>query len=90
MGGSHQSSSTTAISNQHEDIHNTMDASVHLDNNHGVNDIDVGNVGMGTTIYNLQNLQAQQMQLQSVKTQLQNLGANAVYHPESNSLVLLV
>ena len=84
MGGGHHSTTTTTV-NQHEDIHNVMDSHVDLNNSHGKNNIDVGNVGAGSTIYQMQNLA-----LGDIKPQLQNLGANAVYIPESNSLVLLV
>ena len=59
-----------------------MDASTNIDNEGGRHNIYVpGGTGVGATIY-LQNLQA-------AKFQLQQLGANAVYVPESNSLVLL-
>ena len=82
MGPSHQSSSTTVNSRQHEDISAKMDASTNIDNEGGRHNIYVpGGTGVGATIY-LQNLH-------EAKFQLQQLGANAVYVPESNSLVLL-
>ena len=81
MGG-HSSSSTTKISSKmREEIDNILDQSVNIHNEYGVHDITAGDLGRGTTVY-LQNLQ-------SVKPQLQNLGANAVYIPDSNQLVLL-
>ena len=81
MGGHSSSSSTTVNSRQHEDITNILRAGTNIDNSYGVHNIKAGDTGVGVTIY-LQNLQAH-------KTQLQQLGANAVYHPETNSLVLL-
>ena len=85
MGG-HHSTNTVVEKKASLDQHNLQDTSVHMDNSHGKNNIHGRNVGAGSTIYqNLQNLN-----LDSAKMQLQNLGANAVYIPETNSLVLLV
>ena len=81
MGGHSSSSSTTVNSKQHEDIRNVLKAGSNIDNSYGRHNIKAGDTGVGVTIY-LQNLQAH-------KTELQQLGANAVYMPESNSLVLL-
>ena len=75
-----------------------MDSSVHLDNESGHNNVNVGNVGVGSTIFQLQNMETMMSnglamapnRMQRMKIGLQNLGANAVYHPESNSLVLLI
>ena len=82
MGPSNSKSNTVVNSKQHEDVSNVMKAATNIDNTKGVHNIKAGDTGVGVTIY-LQNLQ-------QTKTQLQQLGANAVYVPESNSLVLLV
>ena len=82
MGGHSTSSRTEVHSKQHEDISNVLRAGTQVDNRYGTHDVHAGDLGMGVTVY-LQNLQ-------ETKAQLQNLGANAVYVPESNSLVLLV
>ena len=81
MAGSNTHSSTVVNTKQHEDITNIMKAGGTLDNTYGRHNIKAGDTGKGVTIY-LQNLQ-------DTKMQLQQLGANAVYVPESNSLVLL-
>ena len=59
-----------------------MRASSNIHNEKGIHNIEAGDTGKGVTIY-LQNLQQQ-------KAQLQALGANAVYVPESNAVVLLI
>ena len=81
MGGHHTSSSTTVNSKQFEDISNILKAGTDIMNEHGTHDIHAGDLGRGVTVY-LQNLQ-------QTKAQLQNLGANAVYAPETNSLYIL-
>ena len=81
MGGHSTSSSTTVNSKQFEDISNILKAGTDIMNEHGTHDIHAGDLGRGVTVY-LQNLQ-------QTKAQLQNLGANAVYAPESNSLYIL-
>ena len=81
MGGHSSNSVTQVNSKQHEDISNILKAGTDIDNNHGVHNVHAGDLGMGVTVY-LQNLQ-------ETKMQLQNLGANAVYAPESNSLYIL-
>ena len=58
-----------------------MKAGTTINNAWGKHNIVAGDTGVGVTIY-LQNLQ-------DAKMQLQNLGANAVYVPDSNSLLLL-
>ena len=81
MAGQSSHSATTVNSRQFQDISNIMNASTNIDNSYGVHNIKAGDTGVGVTIF-LQNLQ-------ETKTQLQNLGANAVYVPDTNSLVLL-
>ena len=82
MGKSSQSSSITGKPSQFEDLKAKMDASANIDNESHRHKLYLpGGTGVGAPIY-LQNLQA-------AKFQLQQLGANAVYVPESNSLFLL-
>ena len=76
MGGSNTHSSTVDNNKQH--VVNCCRPSDYTYDTHNIN---AGQTGTGPAIY-LQNLQ-------DTKMQLQQLGANAVYVPESNSLVLL-
>ena len=81
MAGQNSNSVTQVNSRQHQDTSNIMRAGTDIDNFHGRHNVHAGNLGMGVTVY-LQNLQ-------DTKVQLQNLGANAVYAPDSNSLYIL-
>ena len=82
MGPHNSKSNTTVSSHQFQDTSNVMKAGTDVMNQHGTHDIHAGDLGKGVTVY-MQNLQ-------ETKAQLQNLGANAVYVPESNSVYLLV
>ena len=67
-----------------QNIHNIHDSRNWIKNIDGVHNTNVkGNIQGNSNIWLLQNLQ-------EAKTQLQNLGANAVYIPENNSVVLLI
>ena len=83
MGG-HSHHSTTKIENIKKvtDTTNEMKTGADIKNVGGTHNISTGEVGKNADIF-LQNLQQS-------KPTLQQLGANAVYVPESNSLVLLI
>ena len=64
-------------------VHNIHDSRNWINNVDGTHNIQVDGISGGSNIWLLQNLQ-------EAKAQLQNLGANAVYVPESNALVYLI
>ena len=66
-----------------QNIHTLHDRRNWFNNTDGTHDISTLGVQGGTNIGLLQNLQ-------NAKPQLQQLGANAVYIPETNSVVLLI